>query len=129
MHVEIENSVILFDGVCGLCNRLIRFVIVRDRLKQFRFVPLTSDAGQKILGMYESEVHGVDSIVLVENGRVFLKSDAVIRVAMGLGWGWKVLAIFSGLFLRIFRDFAYDFVARHRYRLFGKLDKCELPVE
>ena len=119
--------VILFDGVCNLCNGFVQFVIRRDRAGRFRFASLQSAEGQALLA-----AHGLpaptepESIVLIENGRAYSHSGAVLRLARHLP-GWRWLAAFR-VVPRPLRDAAYRWVARHRYRWFGRQEACLLPT-
>ena len=129
-----STPVVLFDGVCGLCNRYVQFIIRRDLGSRFRFATLQGDFGQAALARHGYAAEGKvapDSIVLVENPgtsneRLRFRSDAVLFVVAGLGGAWAALLI-----LRIIpgalRDLVYDGVARVRHRVFGRTDACRLP--
>jgi predicted DCC family thiol-disulfide oxidoreductase YuxK len=120
-----ENSVILFDGVCNLCNGFVGFIIERDHQKVFRFSSLQSEFGQVTLKAHHLPADEFYSVILLQNGQVFQKSDAVLRIARQLP-GYKWLTVFK-ILPRFFRDFIYELVARNRYRLFGRQDSCMLP--
>ncbi|MEH7252865.1 thiol-disulfide oxidoreductase DCC family protein [Neobacillus niacini] len=121
------ERIILFDGVCNLCNSSVQFIIKRDPKGRFKFASLQSETGQSLL-----ELHGydkeIDSFILIENQRIYLKSSAALRVCRNLNGLWKLLTI-----LRIlpapFRDFFYDVVAKNRYKWFGKKESCMLPTK
>ena len=124
-------ALILFDGVCNLCNGFVQFVIRHDPAGRFRFAALQSDAGRAVLA-----AHGVDaaaamaepeSVRLLHEGRLYSHSDAVLRIAHALGWPWRLLGV-GRLLPRAWRDAAYRFVARHRYRWFGRQESCWLPT-
>ncbi len=119
------NAVIIYDGVCTLCNWFVRFVIKRDRAAYFQFSPLQSDFAQSKLNDYKQVQLG-DSVILLEHGRVYVKSSAVIRILSklsGVGWlGWLYRN-----FSPKTRDRIYDWIARNRYRWFGKKDDCPVP--
>ncbi|OON69593.1 thiol-disulfide oxidoreductase DCC family protein [Hymenobacter sp. CRA2] len=123
-----NSSVILFDGVCNLCHGLVQFVISRDPQGRFQFASLQSAAGQRLMPAgINPDPNDPDSVVLIENGRAYTHSTAVLRILRHLGGGWPLLA--AGLVLpRVLRDAAYRFVARNRYRWFGKQDECWLPT-
>jgi len=121
------SGVIVFDGVCRLCNGWTRFVIRYDRQKQFRLAPAQSPAGQALLRRFERPTTDFDSILYVEHGRAYDKSDAVLRILRRLGLPWSLLYV-GRLCPRILRDALYDLVARHRYRLFGRYDYCTLAT-
>lgn len=126
--MQAEPSVIFFDGVCNLCHGLVQFVIARDPQARFRFAALQSDAAQRLLppGINPDPDHP-DSVVLLENGRVYTHSAAVLRILRRLGGGWAVLSAAS-ILPRFLRDAAYRFVARNRYRWFGRQNECWLPT-
>ena len=119
---EERGPVILFDGVCNLCTGSVRFVLARDSKRRFRFASLQSAAAERLLG----ERDNLESMVLIEDGAVYRKSTAALRIARRLDGGWPLLAAL--LFVpRTLRDAVYDWVGRRRYRLFGKRDVCWTP--
>lgn len=122
-----EHPVILFDGVCNLCEGFVRFVIRRDPDAIFRFAPLQSEVGEELLAVCGWEGRGLEGVVLVDDGRCYHKSDAVIRSLAKLGWPYRLLGP-SRVLPRSFRDMAYDFVAARRYGWFGKKDECMMPT-
>jgi predicted DCC family thiol-disulfide oxidoreductase YuxK len=127
-----DAPIILFDGVCNLCNASVQFVIERDPTAIFRFAALQSDFGQSILaknGIYtEGSSSDFDSIILVENGQVYDRSTAALRIAKRLSGGIKFMAIFL-VVPKFIRDFFYKIIARNRYRWFGKQETCWLPTK
>jgi predicted DCC family thiol-disulfide oxidoreductase YuxK len=120
-----EPVVILFDGVCNLCNGVVQFVIVRDPQAQFKFASQQSEAGREIMRQYN--LPEMTSVVLIRDGRALLKSDAVLEIARLLPapWSW---AVALKIVPRVLRDFVYDLVARSRYSIFGKREACWLPT-
>ena len=124
----ISSPIILFDGVCNLCNGAVQFAIERDPTAIFRFASLQSDFGQSILAQNVVDTEGGDTIVLLENGKVYDRSTAALRVARQLS-GWiKYLYVF--IFVpKFIRDFVYKIVAKNRYRWFGKQESCWLPTK
>ncbi len=120
------GPVVLFDGVCNLCNGWVRFVIDRDPKGVFRFAPLQSETAKTLLEPFDGLV-GVDSIILNESGRTFVKSDAVLRIAGRLSGLWPLLSAFR-IVPRFLRDWVYDLVARNRYHWFGRRDQCMIPT-
>ncbi|MDX1904619.1 MAG: thiol-disulfide oxidoreductase DCC family protein [Thermonemataceae bacterium] len=123
----LENKVIvLFDGVCNLCNATVQFLIVRDKKDQLRFASLQSEFGQKVLEKYHLPQKDFDSFVLLVGDKVYLRSSAALKVSAYLGVFWKVFQIFW-LLPKPFRDWVYNFVAKNRYKWFGKKDECMLP--
>lgn len=119
------HHVVLFDGVCNLCNASINFVIDRDAEAVFRFAPLQSDVGRALVS--GCEVKGEDSIVLVEDGRCYVRSDAALRIARRLDGAWRLLGVLR-VVPRPLRDAAYRIIARNRYRWFGRQESCRLPT-
>ena len=117
---------LLFDGVCTLCNGVVRFVIDRDPSGRFQFAALQSDAGRRLLGGLPQPLP--DSFVLFEDGRVFTRSTAALRVVRGLSFPWPLLWVLI-LLPRPVRDWAYDVVARNRYRWFGRRESCMVPTQ
>lgn len=123
-------AVILFDGVCNLCNGFVQFVIRHDAAGRFRFAALQSAAGQALLaaaGYSPPGPAGPESVVLLAGGRLYSHSAAVLRIAGLLGGFWRVAAV-GWLLPRPWRDGLYRFVARHRYRWFGRQESCWLPT-
>lgn len=118
---------LLVDGECVLCHRVTRFVAKRDADRLFRFAALQSPAGQSLLKRGGLPTHDFDTFVMVENGRFYTKSEAALRTLRRLGVGWRYASIF--LFVPAFiRDAVYSWIARSRYRWFGKYDTCLLPT-
>ena len=125
-EVPTDDPIVLFDGVCNLCNGFVQFLAPRDDEEQFHFASLQSDVGQELLAEHELPTDELESIVLVEGDAAYVKSGAVIRIATLLGGGYRLLSPFRYV-PRIVRDAVYDLVANNRYRLFGKKDRCEIP--
>lgn len=122
-----DNPVILFDGVCNFCNGAINFVLKQDKKDIFRFAPLQSEAGQKLLQEYNLSTKEFDSFVLIDNGKVYKKSAASLRVMNKLPWYWKAAQILR-IIPTAFRDSIYDFIAKNRYKWFGKKEQCMIPT-
>ena len=120
------HPIILFDGVCNLCNTSVQFILKRDRRSRFRFASLQGPAGQALLQRSGLPADHLDSFVLVENNKVYTRSSAALRVISRLGGGYTLFYVFW-IIPRPIRDGVYDWVARHRYRWFGKEDSCWLP--
>jgi predicted DCC family thiol-disulfide oxidoreductase YuxK len=132
MNEDNRNApVLLYDGVCGLCNKAVQTVLDNDQRKTMRFAALQSDFGQRVVARHP-ELRGVDSVVYLEqiNGeeRVHVRSNAALKVASYLGGAWK-LSLAARVIPRPLRDFLYNVVARYRYRFFGKYDTCMLPPQ
>ena len=122
-----SHPVVLFDGVCNLCEGFVQFVIRNDPEAVFRFAPLQSEVGQALLADCGWEDHELDGVVLVEDDACYRKSDAVLRVARRIGWPYRLL--WATRFIpRVFRDLVYDGVAASRYRIFGQKEACLVPT-
>lgn len=121
-----KRPILLFDGVCNLCSRLIRFILTHERDTDILFVSLQSEKARTIFKEYNIGHHELDSIVFVENGKVFERSDAVLRVGHYLRNPWRLLTIFK-IVPSFIRNGIYSVVAKSRYRIFGKMDNCWIP--
>ena len=124
--LSLSAPIVLFDGVCNLCNSAVLFVIRNDPKRRFRFAALQSPVGQALLTQYGLPTETLDSFVLIEKERAFTKSTAALRAARLLGYLWPLAFVFI-LVPRPLRDLCYNFIARNRYRMFGKRDACMLP--
>ncbi|HEY7547081.1 MAG TPA: DCC1-like thiol-disulfide oxidoreductase family protein [Blastocatellia bacterium] len=124
-----RDLVLLYDGVCGFCNRSVQTIIKYDRRKEMRFAALQSEYGREIISRH-AELQDIDSLILVEEvdgeERVFAHSTGALRVASYLGGWWKLFLI-AYIIPRPVRDYFYRLFARYRYRLFGKYDTCPIP--
>ncbi|UII75761.1 thiol-disulfide oxidoreductase DCC family protein [Flagellimonas sp. HMM57] len=126
--MEKEKKIILFDGVCNLCNGVIQFIIKRDKKDLFRYAALQSETGIRLTRERGINTSKIDSFILIEPGvAYFTKSDAALRIGQDFGGLWKVLAIFTWI-PTSFRNVVYDFIARNRYRWFGRKDACMIPT-
>ena len=122
------KKIIVFDGVCNYCNWAVNFIIKRDKKKVFMFAPYQSISGIKILAKYQLENIGDDSIILIEDGKYLIKSDAVLEIFKYLGTGWNYTKYLRFFPLKL-RDWGYSVFAKNRYSLFGKRDSCMLPSD
>ena len=123
---EVHNPVVLFDGVCNLCNRSVKFIINRDPAAKFRFAPLQSETGKNLISEFKLDNDNLDSIILVENSLCYIKSTAVLKILRKLGSLWPLLYVFI-IVPPVIRDYFYDIVARNRYKWFGKEERCMVP--
>lgn len=123
---NIKHPVILFDGVCNLCNGFVNLLIRLDKKALFRFLPLQSPTAKNYTTIISGQ-NDLSSVILVEANRTTTKSDAVLRISTYLPWPWRALKFFRFL-PRKFRDTIYDFIARNRYNWFGKKDSCMIPA-
>ena len=121
-----DDDILLFDGVCNLCNGLVRFIIKRDPKEKFKFASLQSESGKRYLrelGIAENEF---ESLVLIKRDKFFLKSTGALNILKDLGGFWAVFYILVWV-PKPLRDFFYDRIAKSRYKLFGKRDACMVP--
>jgi len=122
-----QHPIILFDGVCNMCDGFVQFVMKRDRASAFRFAPLQSEAGQALLEHFGLDGNALDTVVLIENGNFYTKSTAPLRTAKRIGGAWTLAYAFM-ILPKALRDWGYDFIAKNRYRWFGEKDSCMLPT-
>ncbi len=125
--METASSIVLFDGVCNLCNGAVQFIIHRDPGGRFAFASLQSAAGQARLRQFELSTDAFDTFVLVEGGKAYTRSTAALRIARQLPGAWRLLYALM-IVPRPVRDWVYGLVARNRYRLFGRRDACLIPT-
>ena len=121
-----SKIVVLFDGVCNLCNGAVQYLIRRDRKNVFRFASLQSEPARALLQGYQFSSGQFDSIIVVKSGRVYERSDAVMILASALGFPWKVM-VAGKVLPRLVRDGLYNLIARNRYRIFGRRESCMIP--
>ena len=121
------GAVVLFDGVCNLCNGWVNFVIDRDPAVRIKFAALQSDPGKLLLAKHKIADSYLDSIVLIEGGAAYFKSTAVLRASRHLRFPWRVLKVFL-IVPRPLRDLVYRGIAKRRYRWFGKREACRVPT-
>jgi predicted DCC family thiol-disulfide oxidoreductase YuxK len=121
------DRIVLFDGVCNLCNAGVRFIIAHDPKAKLRLASLQSPAGQTLLAWTGLPTSHFDTMVFIENGQAFVQSTAILRIARHLRWPWPLFSIALAI-PAFLRDGLYDSIARYRYRLFGKRDTCMVPT-
>lgn len=121
------HNLILFDGVCNLCNGAVNFVIDHDDKNIFRFTSLQSEIGQQVLKENGLNTQEFNSFLLVQNDKILQKSTAALTVATQLGGIWKLAAIFL-IVPAFIRDMVYDGISKNRYRWFGKTESCRMPT-
>ena len=129
MPSPISNTapILLFDGVCNLCNASVQWVIRHDVRGDFRFASLQSEAGQALLRQHGLPTDHLDTVVLIDGGKALLRSDVPLRIVKKIGGWWPALAVF-GIVPRPIRDTVYDWVAKNRYRWFGRRESCMMPT-
>lgn len=126
------NPIVLYDGVCGLCNRMVQFLLKRDTEGRLRFASLQSEFAERVLTRHGIDPSDLDTVQLVVDyeqpgERVLGRSDAILRAGEELGMPWKLLATSARIVPQALRDTVYRLVARNRYRVFGKYETCMLP--
>jgi predicted DCC family thiol-disulfide oxidoreductase YuxK len=122
------NSIILFDGVCNLCNASVQFIIEHDPKAHFRFAALQSPIGQCLLEQHALRPQTMETMVLIEGTSAFTKSDAALRIAKRLSGLYPALTVLFNI-PRPIRDWGYDLIANNRYKWFGKRDSCMVPTD
>jgi predicted DCC family thiol-disulfide oxidoreductase YuxK len=122
-----NSKILLFDGVCNLCNGAVQFVIKRDKNTRLKFASLQSEAGQKLLQEFNLPTDEFESFVFIDGDKIYTKSTAALKVAKDLGGFWKLFYAFV-ILPKPFRDFAYSLIAKNRYKMFGKRDVCMIPT-
>lgn len=127
MNEQEGHPIILFDGVCNLCEGSVRFIIQRDPDAVFRFAALQSKAGTRLLQAYHLDAAMLDSVVVIESGKLYTHSTAALRICRHLSGLWPLLYGFM-IVPRVLRDGVYRWVARNRYRWFGKKEACLMPT-
>lgn len=117
---------IVFDGHCVLCSANARFVLRHDRARRFRLTIAQGETGRDVQRRFGLDPEALATIIVVQDGKALVRSDAVLAIVAGLGWPWRAFALFR-LVPRFVRDPLYGLVARNRYRWFGRRDACFLP--
>jgi len=120
--MQAKNQIVLFDGICNLCNGTVDFLMKHDRKNQFTFIPLQSKKGQILIEKYEIPVD-LDSVVFIKSNQAFFESDAVIEIAGILNYPWK-LGVIGKIIPRKIRNSLYRTISKNRYRWFGKRQTC-----
>jgi predicted DCC family thiol-disulfide oxidoreductase YuxK len=123
-----DDAIVIFDGVCVLCSKVVRFIIRHDKREVFKFAALQEKTAQRLLAGRDKEGLLPATVILIENGKFYYRSTAALRILKKLTGIWP---LFYGLVIIPvpIRDFVYTFVAERRYRWFGKFDKCRIPGE
>ncbi len=117
----------IFDGVCNLCARSVRFILDHEADQTLRFTPVQSPAGTRLMRELGLDPEDARTFILIADGKAYVKSDAAIRLSRYFRRAWKPLGVIKFIPRRL-RDWAYDVVARNRYRWFGRLDSCMVPT-
>lgn len=122
-----SKPIILFDGICNLCNGVVQFIINHDPENKFLFASLQSDAGQQLLKQFNLPSENFNSFILVQDNKVYNKSTGALKVARQIKGAWSWLYIFI-IIPKFIRDAVYNWIAQNRYKWFGKKDACMLPT-
>jgi predicted DCC family thiol-disulfide oxidoreductase YuxK len=128
MRIQDKFDIVMFDGVCNLCNDAVDFIIVRDKNDKFKFGALQEETSKEILKDFNVKEDYLDSIILIREDKIFYKSKAALEIARNLSGLWP---LFYGLVIipAFLRDPIYDWIARNRYKWFGKRETCRFPSE
>lgn len=126
-NISDSHPVILFDGVCNLCSGFVQWLIRRDGQALFRYASLQSEVGQQLLRAYSLDAAALSTVVMVHRGRAYTHSDVPLEIARLLGGPWAALYAFKLVPQRL-RNAMYNFVARNRYRWFGRQESCMMPT-
>ena len=123
-----QQPLLLFDGICNLCNASVQFIIKHDTQKKFSFASLQSDAAKEILLQFDENYLNLDSIILIFDNTIYSKSSAIIKVGSLLGGFYKIATIFY-IIPKPIRDWVYDYIAKNRYKWYGKRESCMIPTQ
>ena len=127
MNTESKHKVILFDGVCNLCNSFVNFVIRNDKKEVFKFAPIQSNFGEIALKKHRINSKDTDSIILIDDDNYYIKSSAALYIAKNLSGAYPLLFCFM-LVPKFMRNWVYDFIAKNRYKWYGKKESCMIPT-
>ncbi|RFN58111.1 thiol-disulfide oxidoreductase DCC family protein [Marixanthomonas ophiurae] len=127
MNSDKTHKIILFDGVCNLCNSSVVFAIKRDKNDVFRFAALQSKVGEQLISKLNIDTSKTDSIILIDGEKYHEKSSAALRIAKQLSGGWPLLYVFI-ILPEFIRDSVYSFIAKNRYKWYGKRESCMIPT-
>jgi predicted DCC family thiol-disulfide oxidoreductase YuxK len=117
------ENLILYDSKCNLCNYTLQFILKRDKLRIFNYLPLQSSQAEELLKTIQFDQPGIDSVIFIEYGRAYIKSEAFFRIAKELGGFYRLIAVFR-ILPKKFSDWIYDLIAKNRYNWFGKKEVC-----
>ena len=121
------HKIILFDGVCNLCNGAVTYIIKRDKKNVFKFAALQSEIGQELTSKFNIDTSKVDSIILIDGEKHYTKSSAALRIAKQLSGAYPLLFGFM-VVPKFIRNAVYDYIAKNRYKWFGKKESCMIPT-
>jgi|SRR6266542_4016919 predicted DCC family thiol-disulfide oxidoreductase YuxK len=124
-----HQKIILFDGVCNLCNGSVIFVLQREKNPIFKFASIQSEAGQELLEWYRLPKDYNQAVILIDNGKIYLGSTAALKIGQHLKFPWSFLSYAGFVVPKLIRDWVYNQIAVHRYQWFGKRDVCMVPTD
>ncbi len=122
-----EKSIILFDGVCNVCNGFVNFLILRDEKDRFQFGSLQSPKVKELLNQYHYDADDLSTVILIEDNKFYQQSSAVLKIFRQMPGAWPLMYKFI-IIPKPLRDFIYQLIARNRYTLFGRKDSCMVPT-
>jgi predicted DCC family thiol-disulfide oxidoreductase YuxK len=122
-----NHKVILFDGICNLCNASVNFIIKRDKNDTFRFAALQSDVGKKLVLKFNIDTANTDSIILIDEDKSYIKSTAALHISKTLSGGYPLFFAFI-IIPQFLRNWVYDYIAKNRYKWYGKKESCMIPT-
>ena len=127
--MNVSDNILLFDGVCNLCNGLVRFIIRIDRHTRIKFAPLQADSQHivNLLEKFDPVPVDMETVIYISGNKIFFKSSAILHVLKDIGGLWRLLYVFI-IVPRVIRDLFYIQIARSRYLIFGKRDSCMVPI-
>ena len=125
--VTSAHPIIVFDAQCVLCSANAQFVLRHDRRGHFRLASMQGEVGSALYRRFGIDPGNPESLIVVDGGRLYRDSEAILAIYGGLGWPWRALAVIGRVVPRFLRDPTYRWIARHRYRLFGRRDVCWVP--
>ena len=127
MILDSNHKIILFDGVCNLCNRSVNFIISKDKKDVFRFATLQSDIGMSLMSQHGINTTKTDSVILIDTNEYHERSSAILQIVKNLSGGYALLYFFI-IVPKCIRDWGYDYIAKNRYKWYGKKDSCMVPT-
>jgi len=122
-----QNPIVLFDGVCNLCNGFVQFAIKHDKRAKLKFASIQSDAAQNLLAKHDRANQPLKTVILIEGDKLYEKSSAGLRILRHFGGAWQLFYILM-IFPKFIRDIVYNFIANNRYKWFGKKNECWIPT-
>jgi len=125
----VQQKIILFDGVCNLCNGSVQFVLKHEKNHDFRFASIQSTTGRELLQWCELPETYNQAVIYIKNGKVHLGSTAALKIGQELIFPWSILCKAGFIFPKRIRDWVYSYIAKHRYQWFGKRDICMVPTK